>query len=102
MAFKSVLIADGDPDAALALARTLEAVGASVMLATDGFDALTLARRRTPDLIISEIELPGLTGFELRRELGSDATLGRIPFIFVAALSNAKTRLAGLRLGAAD
>jgi signal transduction histidine kinase len=73
-----------------------------VELAADGKTALTLAREMPPDLIISDVMLPGLDGFTLLKELRADPTTARIPVLLLSARAGEEATLEGLAAGAED
>ena len=72
------------------------------MGATDGQTALDLARRRHPDLILLDVMMPGLDGFEVCRALKANPETADIPVIFLTTLAEAETLATGFTLGAAD
>ncbi len=80
-----VLIADDDEDARTVLIKTLEYAGYSVDVATDGLEALKMAKASPCDLIISDILMPEMDGFILCQEVMKDPQLKKIPFIFYTA-----------------
>jgi two-component system response regulator MprA len=97
-----VLIADQDDEERAALARLLERAGFDVVEAASGDDALTLAQEGVPSLVILEVPLPGMSGYEVCRALregrGKD-----IPLLFLSgARTESYDRVAGLSLGADD
>ncbi len=98
----TILVVD-DHEANRYLERTLlEAHGHRVLTATNGAEALSIARQTQPDLIISDVLMPVMDGFALRRACLSDEALRRIPFIFyTATFYDEKDAELGLRLGAA-
>ncbi len=77
-----VLYADDDESSRLILEAALTARGHDVVLASDGIEALEKARDWLPDLIISDILMPTLDGYGLRRALHQDPALRNIPFVF--------------------
>jgi PAS domain S-box-containing protein len=80
-----VLIADDSEDVRLVLEHILKSSGFSVTTAVDGRAALDSARANPPDLIISDIMMPHIDGFELCRQLKNDFHLAKIPIIFYTA-----------------
>ncbi len=96
-----ILIADDNAKNLYQLQVLLEAHGYEVITAADGAEALALARRAPPDLIISDILMPVMDGFSLCREWKKSKSLQAIPFIFYTATytDNQDQRFA-LRLGA--
>lgn len=73
-----------------------------IMVATSGEQGLKAARTGLPDLILLDINLPDMDGFEVCRQLKSDANTQNIPVIFITALSNPADETLGLELGASD
>ncbi len=73
-----------------------------VLDAADGLEALALARAETPDLVLSDIMMPGLDGFGLLRELRADAGTRTIPVILLSARAGQESALEGLDAGADD
>jgi two-component system chemotaxis sensor kinase CheA len=78
----------------------LEAHGYRVRVAVDGLEALELLRAEKADLIITDIQMPRMDGFELLEALKADSQLNRIPVIVVSSLESAKDQERGLLLGA--
>jgi CheY-like chemotaxis protein len=76
-----------DNPANLDLVRNILATldGVTMLAASDGSTGLLLARQHRPDLIIVDINLPGLSGFDIRRQLGSDPELAAIPVLALSA-----------------
>ncbi|MBI3244806.1 MAG: pyridoxal-phosphate dependent enzyme [Chloroflexi bacterium] len=82
----TVLIVDDNPDDALLIQRLLEAKKSyRVFRAADGVDGLALARQSRPDLIITDLMMPGLDGFSLLQELRQDKRTSHIPVVVVSA-----------------
>ena len=73
-----------------------------VISAKDGFEALKQAKECKPDLILLDVMMPGMDGFEVCRKLKEDADLSHIPVVMVTALSDKPDRLKGLESGADD
>jgi DNA-binding response OmpR family regulator len=78
----------------------LEAAGYAVISATDGAQALKLLQGQPPDLIISDIEMPRMDGYELLRQVRAKKQWGNIPFIFISDKYSYEEFLLGLDLGA--
>ncbi len=82
--------------------ETLEALPAAVIEAKDGEEALQLAPTEQPNLIICDVMMPGLTGFDVAEALKDDPRTAETPFIFLSALESAEHKVRGLELGADD
>ena len=82
--------------------ETLEAFPATVLEAQDGEEALRLAPTEQPDLIICDVMMPGLTGYDVAEALKDDPRTAEIPFIFLSALGSSDHKVRGLDLGADD
>jgi DNA-binding response OmpR family regulator len=80
----------------------LEVQGLSVIEAEDGFAGLELARRERPDLILLDVMMRGLDGWQLAEELRQDRATRHIPFLFVTARLGHHDQLHGFKLGAVD
>ena len=70
--------------------------------ALDGKSALKYAQTQKPDLILLDIMMPGMDGFEVSRRLKSDDRTKDIPFIFITAIDEIENKTAGFELGAVD
>jgi two-component system chemotaxis sensor kinase CheA len=78
----------------------LEGNGYEVTLAVDGLDALEKIAAQSFDLIVSDIEMPRLNGFEFTRRLRGDGRHGELPIVLVTSLSSDADRAAGIEAGA--
>lgn len=97
-----VLIVDDSAENLNVLSSALISEGLEVAVACDGEEAIELASRAQPDLILLDALMPGLSGFEACRRLKADAATRSIPVIFMTALAEAKFRIQGFRVGAVD
>ena len=79
-----VLVVDDDPATRLLYALNLELEGLRVIEASDGKTGLARAREEHPDLILTDVMMPGFDGFELAEQLRSDESTSRIPLIFLS------------------
>lgn len=96
-----ILIVDDSADSRIILRTTLESEGYKVMTAPDGAEALKLARINPPDMIISDILMPVMDGFQLCRLCNEDKTLAGIPFVFYSAsYTDKQDEEFGLSMGA--
>ncbi|MBI5205821.1 MAG: PAS domain S-box protein [Nitrospirae bacterium] len=80
-----ILIVDDDPDTRHILKLIIEMQGHEVIEASDGLQGLEKTKANMPDLIISDILMPGMDGFQFLREANSDKNLGAIPFVFYSS-----------------
>jgi diguanylate cyclase (GGDEF)-like protein len=96
-----ILLVDDDAGSIQLMARILADVG-SLRFATNGKDALRLARESTPDLMLLDTKMPGLSGFETCQALKADPALADVPVIFVTCHSETAFEVSGFELGAAD
>jgi DNA-binding response OmpR family regulator len=97
---KTVLVVEDDPSIAMGLEMNLEAEGHRVVVASDGEEGLALARRPDIDLVILDVMLPKLNGFEVLRTLRAERH--RMPIIMLSARGAEMDKVMGLELGAED
>lgn len=97
-----LLLADPNPESQLALQRSLVAVGYEVYLIGSGSEALTLAQQQLPALLLLDVDLPDISGFEVCRQLKDTARTRSIPVIFLGAGDRKQDRLQAFHLGATD
>lgn len=96
-----ILIVDDDPGTIQVLGRALAQEG-QARFATNGADALKLARQSHPDVVLLDAEMPHMNGFEVCAALKADPSLADIPVIFVSSHRDEAFELAGFDVGAAD
>jgi len=96
---KRLLVVDDDPGLLRAVAETLRAEGYEVTTARRGADALVCIAESLPDLIVSDIRMPGMDGYELVRNLRASARTKLIPIVFLTAKDETADRIAGFRTG---
>lgn len=96
---KRLLVVDDDPGLLRAVAETLRAEGYEVTTARRGAEALVCVAESLPDLIVSDIRMPGMDGYELVRNLRSSARTKLIPIVFLTAKDETADRIAGFRSG---
>lgn len=97
-----LLVVDDNPLNVDLMVDILEAVGWSVIPAYDGRTAITLARSERPDLLILDVNMPNMSGYEVCRAIKGDVLTAQIPVIMVTALSDVDYRIRGLEAGADD
>jgi len=98
----SVLAVDDDPLVLESLADALGRLGYDVWQALDGETALILASEQQPDVILLDIKMPGMDGFEVCRQLREQEETRLIPVIFLTGHANREARIRGLDVGASD
>ncbi len=97
-----ILIVDDEPLNLATLEAFLAGDGYELHFASDGLEACAQAEVVQPDLILLDVMMPELDGFEVCRRLRADPVVGRVPIIMVTALDDERSRLEGLRAGADD
>ncbi|MEC9359502.1 MAG: response regulator [Pseudomonadota bacterium] len=97
-----VLVVDDTPETLSFLTDTLDALGATVLVATDGESALKLLGQITPDLILMDAVMPGMGGFEACRRIKREKSLAHLPVIFMTGLSDSEHVIEGLDAGGVD
>ncbi len=103
MSYKSkILIVDDDPAGRRAMEAPLLSDEYNLVLAQDGPQALELAHTLQPDLILLDVMMPGMDGYEVCRRLRADLLLAEVPIIMVTALDDRSSKLQGLAAGADD
>jgi Response regulators consisting of a CheY-like receiver domain and a winged-helix DNA-binding domain len=99
---QKILIVDDEMDAMLALKVALEAEGYNVAEAKDGYEALDKVHSEIPDVILLDLMIPGIDGFEVCRQLKSDSMYSHIPVIMLTARGEVDDKVEGIELGADD
>ncbi len=99
---KSLVIIEDEPDMLRSLVMLLRLEGFEVYEAADGAIGLALARERRPDLIICDIALPGMDGFDVLAAVRADSAIGPTPFIFLTARGEKPDMRRGMESGADD
>jgi signal transduction histidine kinase len=97
-----ILVVDDNPANTKVLFDTLRQAGHRVLVAKSGEVALERLQSATPDLILLDVMMPGIDGFETCRRLKADAATQTIPVIFMTALSDTEDKTQGFGLGAVD
>jgi DNA-binding NarL/FixJ family response regulator len=100
---KKILCIEDDRETAALIAEELLERGYEVATAYDGHEGLAMILRCAPDLVVSDISMPVISGFELLERLTALAPqFSKMPFVFLTALSDRDSELKGRRLGADD
>src|ERR1700733_7798671 len=97
----SILLVDDDSMVVRILSRILSDF-TPLRFATSGRAALKLAHESTPDLVLLDVDMPELSGFEVCKAFKSDPALAKVPIIFITSHESAQLEAKGLALGAAD
>ena len=99
---ESILVADDDPFIARLLEIELRAAGYEVRVANDGERALELVRERCPELVLADVMMPNMDGFELTRRLRQDSRTASVSVIMLTARGLSADKLEGFAVGADD
>lgn len=99
--YKNILIVEDNPDMLNYLNIQLNNYY-NVLLAKDGTEGLSIAREKMPDLIISDVMMPGIDGIEFCREIKTNINSSHIPVILLTAKTDLKTKYEGIETGADD
>lgn len=97
-----VLIVDDSPTEVHLLKQFLENAGFETDSAGDGSEGLEKARARKPDVVLMDVVMPGMNGFQATRELSRDPETSEIPVLMVTTKGEETDRLWGMRQGAID
>ncbi len=99
---EQIFIVDDQPANIKVLSNFLTAAGFEVLIAKSGEKAIQQLQKASPDLILLDVMLPGIDGFETCRRLKADASTREIPVIFMTALSDTVDKVQGLTVGGLD
>jgi CheY-like chemotaxis protein/DNA-binding CsgD family transcriptional regulator len=98
----TVLVVDDNPESLHFLIDTIERAGMTVLIATNGNDALELLEHAAPDLILIDAIMPGLDGFDTTRAIKKQPRLADIPVIFMTGLTETEHAVRALEAGGVD
>jgi len=99
---KTVMIVDDSRTVAWILRETLESLGYRVRCAYSGEDALDMIDTQRPDLVILDVKMPGLDGFEVLDRLRRDARFASVPIVMLTSMGQEADVVRGFGLGADD
>lgn len=102
MAIKTVLVVDDSPTDTHVISEMLQKHGYSVITASSGEEGIETARAQRPDLVIMDVVMPGMSGFEATRAIAKDTETGGIPVIICTTKDQETDKAWGLRQGAKD
>jgi len=97
-----ILIVDDEPAGRETLESILEPEGYYLVLAENGYQAIEQAKAIQPDVILLDVMMPGMNGFEVCRRIRSEKGLAEVPILFLTALDDRQSLLNGLEAGADD
>ncbi len=97
-----ILIVDDSPTEIHVLKSILESHGYETLVANDGEQGILMAKEHMPDLILMDVVMPGLNGFQATRKISKDPATGNIPVIIVTTKDQETDKLWGMRQGAKD
>lgn len=98
----TILVVDDAPPNVKLLRLILGAAGYRVLDAYSGAEALEIMRRDRPDAMLLDVRMPGMTGYDVCRQIREDPEFATLPVIMVTALSLAEERIMGIEAGATD
>jgi putative two-component system response regulator len=98
----TVLVIDDQPQSLEAMREALYPLGFEVWQALDGETGFQVARERQPDVILLDVMMPGIDGYEVCRRLKADEETRLLPVVFFTGLDSRQARLRGLEVGATD
>jgi putative two-component system response regulator len=97
-----ILVVDDQPSIAGLMSQLLTMSGYEVVTAADAQQGEAEVRRQPPDLILSDVRMPGKSGYEFCRDLKSDPTTRLIPFVLITGLADSTDKVRGIEAGADD
>lgn len=99
---KKILIADDEEDVKVVVQLFLESKGYEILTAYDGLDAVEKIQSEKPDLVLLDIMMPLIDGFEVCKKIKDIPELADIPIIMMSASSHAESKQRGIEVGAID
>ncbi|MDA3933559.1 MAG: response regulator [Gammaproteobacteria bacterium] len=97
-----ILIVDDSSAQLYSMSKLMKGQGYEVVVAENGEAAITMAKAELPDLILMDVVMPGISGFQATRQLSRDTQTKDIPIIFVTSKNQETDRIWGMRQGGAD
>ena len=97
-----ILIVDDSPTETYRFKEVLERHGHTVLEATNGADGVAVARAELPDLVLMDVVMPGINGFQATRQLSKGEDTAHIPIVIVTTKDQETDRVWGKRQGASD
>lgn len=96
----SILVVDDNPDLTDFLKKALGEYFKRILIASDGVEALQLIKSHTPDIIVSDVMMPRMNGYELCKNIKEDITISHIPVILLTARDDKQSQISGYKNGA--
>ena len=100
MSTKRILVVDDSITTRTMEKNLFEAMGYRVRVATDGVDAWTMLAGENVDIVVSDVDMPRMNGFDLTARIRADRRLGNLPVVLVTALDSREDKEQGVRVGA--
>jgi twitching motility two-component system response regulator PilH len=97
-----ILIVDDSPSQLMGIRRIVEKLGHEALTAEDGAAGMEVAKRELPDLILMDVVMPNLNGFQATRAISKEATTSHIPMVLVTTKDQETDKVWGMRQGARD
>ncbi len=97
-----ILIVDDSPTEVHVLSSILDKLGHSVITAANGEEGVEVAKSEVPDLVLMDVVMPGMNGFQATRQITKNSETAHIPVIIVTTKDQETDRVWGLRQGAKD
>ena len=97
---EKILIVEDDPSVLRATSYILEKEGYEVLTAVDGLEGLKMAKDDNPDLLILDVMLPGIDGFEICHSLRAESQTANLPILMFSAKGQESDKATGLKVGA--
>lgn len=95
-----ILIVDDSPSQLMGMKRIVEKLGHEALSAEDGAQGVEVAKANVPDLILMDVVMPNLNGFQATRAISKDATTSHIPIVLVTTKDQETDKVWGMRQGA--
>lgn len=96
----TILVVDDNPDLTDFLKKALSEFFKRILIASDGVEALLLIKSHTPDIIVSDVMMPRMNGYELCKKIKEDITISHIPVILLTARDDKQSKISGYKNGA--
>jgi len=97
-----ILIAEDEPDIRDLVAFTLRFAGYEVVTGTNGEEAVQIAKKELPDLILLDVRMPRMTGYEACKQIKADSSLKDVPIVFLSAKGQEAEIQSGMEAGAEE